>query len=88
MLRKWQAECVAQALEKYESGSNHFFCQATPGAGKSIMSATLAKTLLDKGMIDLILCFSPSVAVADGMRATFSITNKNSCRAADSFIQS
>ena len=55
MLRKWQAECVAQALEKYESGSNHFFCQATPGAGKSIMSATLAKTLLDKGMIDLIL---------------------------------
>ncbi|ELB2803040.1 DEAD/DEAH box helicase family protein [Vibrio alginolyticus] len=74
MLRKWQAECVAQALEKYESGSNHFFCQAAPGAGKSIMSATLAKTLIDRGMIDLILCFSPSVAVADGMRATFSIT--------------
>ncbi len=74
MLRKWQAECVAQALKKYESGTNHFFCQATPGAGKSIMSATLAKTLLDKGMIDLILCFSPSVSVADGMRATFSTT--------------
>ena len=76
MLRKWQAECVAQALKKYESGSNHFFCQATPGAGKSIMSATLAKTLLEKNMIDLILCFSPSISVADGLRATFSITTK------------
>ena len=74
MLRKWQAECVDLALKKYESGSNHFFCQATPGAGKSIMSASLAKALLDNGMIDLILCFSPSVSVADGMRTTFSIT--------------
>ncbi len=68
MLRKWQAECVTHAMEKYKSGFNHFFCQATPGAGKSIMAATLANTLLNKGMIDLILCFSPSVSVADSMR--------------------
>ncbi|MCA3903869.1 DEAD/DEAH box helicase family protein [Vibrio vulnificus] len=74
MLRTWQGECIDKALKKYCSGQPHFFCQATPGAGKSIMSATLAKTLLDKGMIDLILCFSPSVSVADGMRATFSTT--------------
>lgn len=72
MLRRWQSECVTHALNKYESGSNHFFCQATPGAGKSIMAATLAKKLLDKGIVDLILCFSPSVSVADSMRATFS----------------
>lgn len=72
MLRKWQAECVAHALQKYKSGSKYFFCQATPGAGKSIMAATLGKSLLDSGMVDLILCFSPSISVADGMKATFS----------------
>lgn len=72
MLRQWQAECITNALEKYESGSTHFFCQATPGAGKTIMAATLGKTLLEKGLVDLILCFSPSVSVADSMQSTFS----------------
>jgi superfamily II DNA or RNA helicase len=73
MLRIWQEECVAQALDKYRSGSSHFFCQATPGAGKSIMAAALGKALLDNGMIDLLLCFSPSISVADNLKTTFSI---------------
>ncbi|WP_413284052.1 DEAD/DEAH box helicase [Vibrio sp. MA40-2] len=72
MLRKWQEECVSQAFDKYQSGFSHFFCQATPGAGKSIMAATLGKALLDDRMVDLLLCFSPSISVADNMKKTFS----------------
>ncbi|MEZ9655618.1 DEAD/DEAH box helicase [Vibrio splendidus] len=72
MLRVWQSECITSAIAKYQSGSPHFFCQATPGAGKTIMAAEVAKQLLDLGAIDLILCFSPSVSVAEGIKFTFS----------------
>ncbi|PQJ42864.1 diguanylate cyclase [Vibrio campbellii] len=72
MLRKWQAECVSLALSKYRSGHAHFLAQATPGAGKTIMAATLAKQMFDSREIDFVLCFSPSKAVADGIKSTFS----------------
>lgn len=73
MLRAWQAECAAQAIEKFTSNKHsHFFCQATPGAGKTVMAAEVAKRLFQEGMIDLVLCFSPSLSVAEGMQKTFS----------------
>ncbi|KJF93840.1 diguanylate cyclase, partial [Photobacterium angustum] len=72
MLRFWQSECANKALDKYINGHSHFFCQATPGAGKTIMAADVAKSLLDNDEIDLVLCFSPSSAVAEGIKATFS----------------
>ncbi|MGD6736144.1 DEAD/DEAH box helicase [Photobacterium leiognathi subsp. mandapamensis] len=72
MLRLWQSECANKALDKYINGHSHFFCQATPGAGKTIMAADVAKSLLDNDEIDLVLCFSPSSAVAEGIKATFS----------------
>lgn len=52
----------------------HFFCQATPGAGKTVLAATIASKLLHGGMVDLVLCFSPSLAVSDGIKKTFSQT--------------
>ncbi|TNZ19301.1 DEAD/DEAH box helicase family protein, partial [Vibrio parahaemolyticus] len=64
MLRDWQRNCIKEALGKYKSGYKHFLTQATPGAGKTIMAAYLSKQLLDSNMIDLIICFSPSVNVA------------------------
>ncbi|QYJ75323.1 DEAD/DEAH box helicase [Shewanella sp. FJAT-52076] len=70
-LRKWQAECVEQALQHYRS-QPHFFCQATPGAGKSMMAAELAIRLYQTDTIDFILCFSPSVTIASGLARTFS----------------
>ncbi|PML50795.1 diguanylate cyclase [Vibrio lentus] len=72
MLRKWQSECSDRALEKYQSNYSHFFCQATPGAGKTVLAANIASKLLQSDMVDLVLCFSPSLTVSDGIKRTFS----------------
>ncbi len=72
MLRFWQIECSEKALRKYRQNQNHFFCQATPGAGKTVLAATIASRLLQDDMVDLILCFSPSLTVSDGIKRTFS----------------
>lgn len=74
MLRKWQKECSERALEKFNSNHPHFFCQATPGAGKTVLAATVALRLLQDDMVDLVLCFSPSLTVSDGIKRTFSHT--------------
>ena len=74
MLRKWQAECTEKAVQKYRMNLNHFFCQATPGAGKTVLAATIASKLLQGGMVDLVLCFSPSLTVSEGIKRTFSQT--------------
>lgn len=70
-LRLWQRRCISQAQERYAI-SPHFFCQATPGAGKTRMAAELARQLFDENKIDLVLCFAPSCQVVEGFRATFS----------------
>ncbi|MEX1668339.1 DEAD/DEAH box helicase [Zhongshania guokunii] len=70
MLRRWQSECVGKALDHFKGGQRHFFCQATPAAGKTRMSAELSKRMLETGMIDLVVCFAPSREVAQGFRAT------------------
>ncbi|MEZ8699633.1 DEAD/DEAH box helicase [Vibrio lentus] len=72
MLRQWQAECSEKALQKYRSHQQHFFCQATPGAGKTVLAATVASRLLQEDKIDLVLCFSPSLTVSSGIKKTFS----------------
>ncbi len=35
------------------------------------MAAFLAKRLLQRGQIDFILCFSPSLTIAQGLKETF-----------------
>lgn len=70
-LRTWQTECISQAIEHYKSRS-HFFCQATPGAGKTTMATELAAQLYEKKMVDFILCFSPSVSVSYGFNISLS----------------
>ncbi|WP_067869698.1 DEAD/DEAH box helicase [Neptuniibacter marinus] len=70
-LRRWQDECIKRALQSFYE-QNHFLCLATPGAGKTIMSAVLSQRLLEQGRIDFVLCFSPSVVTSKGVKATFS----------------
>lgn len=72
MLRKWQQECSERALQNYQNSLHHFFCQATPGAGKTVLAATIALRLLRDDMVDLVLCFSPSLTVSNGIKRTFS----------------
>jgi superfamily II DNA or RNA helicase len=70
MLRRWQSECVSKALDHFNDGQRHFFCQATPAAGKTRMSAELSKKMLETDMIDLVVCFAPSREVVQGFKAT------------------
>lgn len=77
MLRRWQQTCVEAAEEKYSAGGSHFFCQATPGAGKTVVAATLAKRLLEQNKIDLVICFAPSRTVCEGIRQTFSMITES-----------
>jgi len=72
MLRTWQSACLDMALNKFSSGQSHFLCLATPGAGKTIMAAEVATALKEQGLIELVLCFSPSLTVADSIESTFS----------------
>ena len=69
-LRRWQSECINKALGHF-SAEQHFFCQATPGAGKTRMAAELARRLLDQGKIDVVICFAPSCQVVEGIQRTF-----------------
>lgn len=68
-LRTWQNECINQAMMQYQNGQSHFLCLATPGAGKTLMASMLAKQLMDVKLIDLVICISPSVIVADDFRS-------------------
>ncbi|MDO8273400.1 MAG: DEAD/DEAH box helicase family protein [Gammaproteobacteria bacterium] len=68
-LRAWQSACIGAALSHYQS-ERHFFCQATPGAGKTWMSAELARQLHAEGKIDLVVCFAPTIQVVDSFTRT------------------
>ncbi|QIA62274.1 DEAD/DEAH box helicase family protein [Vibrio astriarenae] len=72
MLRLWQKDCVKLAKQKFHHGQRHFLAQATPGAGKTIMAATLAEQMFAEKKIDFVLCFAPSTSVSRGIRDTFS----------------
>lgn len=72
-LRTWQKECVAHALTRFDKYP-HYFCQATPGAGKTLLSAEIARRLLNQSKIDIVVCFSPSSQVVDSTQRTFEQT--------------
>lgn len=63
-LRQWQSECIQMALENFQEKQEHFLCLATPGAGKTVMASSLASNLFDLALIDMVICFSPSVVVS------------------------
>lgn len=78
MLREWQQGCAEAALEKYLSGSPHFVCLASPGAGKTVMAAEVAKRMLELDLVDLIICFAPSSAVVASVESSFARILKRS----------
>jgi superfamily II DNA or RNA helicase len=79
-LRAWQDEAISSALIKFQNPYSHFLCLATPGAGKTVMAAELARQLLDSGRVDLVVCVSPSTIIAHDFRLTLeSITKRKFC---------
>ena len=71
-LRYWQDHCVSAAIKRFSLGQKHFMVLATPGAGKTVMAAAVAKQLIERDKIDYVICFAPSVAVVNSMQSTFS----------------
>lgn len=67
-LRRWQSECLDILLKKYLSGQRNCLVTATPGAGKTYLTAMLTKILFEHDLIDYVICFSPSKDVANGFR--------------------
>jgi len=65
-LRDWQRACIDGAMASYGRGRRDFIAVATPGAGKTTMASVLCQHLLESNAIDLVLCLTPSVAVAQG----------------------
>jgi superfamily II DNA or RNA helicase len=72
-LRLWQHECITKAIYQYKNHHSHYLCLATPGAGKTLMAAILAKQLFDTGLIDLVICIAPSIIVSDDFREELEI---------------
>lgn len=72
-LRLWQHECITKAIYQYKNCHSHFLCLATPGAGKTLMAAILAKQLFDAGLIDLIICIAPSIMISEDFREELEI---------------
>ena len=71
-LRKWQSECISEAYKHYSSGARHFLTLATPAAGKTIFATKLARELVDKSLIDIVVCFSPTAIVASDFTRSLS----------------
>lgn len=71
-LRAWQSECIELAMDHFYT-KKHFLCLATPGAGKTTMAAELSKQLFNRGDIDFVLCFAPSLTVVSGLERTFAL---------------
>ncbi|MDP5135705.1 DEAD/DEAH box helicase family protein [Rheinheimera baltica] len=71
-LRYWQERCVSAAISRFNQGQKHFMVLATPGSGKTVMAASVAKQLFEESKIDYVVCFAPSVAVVKSMQSTFS----------------
>jgi superfamily II DNA or RNA helicase len=72
MLRVWQEECLSKVKKHYSESKKHFFCLATPGAGKTVLAAEVAAYLFESDQIDFVICFSPSLEVANGIKKSFS----------------
>lgn len=69
-LRSWQRECSDHAILRYKL-SQHYFCQATPAAGKTRLAAEIARRLLVLNQVDLVVCFAPSCQVVTSIQKTF-----------------
>ncbi|WP_416138956.1 DEAD/DEAH box helicase [Halomonas sp. HK25] len=73
-LRPWQAQCIEQALQTLSPTSTqvHFLCQATPGAGKMLMAASLTNSLLQRGDINYVIYLAPTRALVKQATETLS----------------
>lgn len=64
-LRPWQESALQKSIKwLVDKGEDkHFLINAAPGAGKTKAACVIAKTLIDKGLIDRVVVIAPRVEV-------------------------
>ena len=69
-LRQWQKKAIAEAQHSFSVGRKSFLVMASPGAGKTIMASELARYLLNRDLIDIVICVTPSITVKNSFQKT------------------
>jgi len=66
-LRHWQEEAQRKAMQWLieDRQDRHFLINAAPGAGKTLVSCAIAKSLLDLGEIDRVVVIAPRSEVVN-----------------------
>ena len=66
-LRPWQQEALQKAVHWLTvlREDRHFLINAAPGAGKTLASSAIARTLLDRGEIDRVVVIAPRAEVVN-----------------------
>ena len=82
-LRNWQQEAHLKALDwlVQKKLGRHLLINAAPGAGKTIASCAIAKTLIDLGEIDRIIVIAPRSSVVAQWADDFKfVTGRHVCK--------
>jgi superfamily II DNA or RNA helicase len=61
----WQDRCVNAILEALANGKRDFLVNATPGAGKTMMTANLARRMISEDIADFVVVVVPTTTVRD-----------------------
>ena len=73
-LRPWQAECLNKSRDWFlNKNGSRFLINAAPGAGKTIAACTIAKTLIEDGLIDRVVVLAPRSEVVNQWAEDFDL---------------
>ncbi|WP_141400402.1 DEAD/DEAH box helicase family protein [Magnetospirillum sp. 15-1] len=89
-LRPWQEKAQEKALKWLvdQGDDKHFLINAAPGAGKTKLACSIAKTLIDKNLIDRVIVIAPRVEVVkQWTKDFFDITSRFMGKVAGSEIE-
>lgn len=72
-LREWQSAAHDKAVNHYLTADDArlFLINAAPGAGKTLLACSIARTLIDKGAIDRVVVLAPRVEVVSQFSEKF-----------------
>ena len=64
-LRNWQKEAHNKCLDWFQSAADnkHFVINAAPGAGKTVCASVIAKSLIEKALVDRVIVIAPRAEV-------------------------
>jgi superfamily II DNA or RNA helicase len=72
--REWQQRCHSKAiawLTDKKADNRHYLINASPGAGKTMMGAWLASTLIDRDLVERVIVIAPRTEIVRSWAADF-----------------